>query len=629
MDERIRMLALSRCLVRQRLPVACALIVTLAGVIKRTAAQSTVAGPAVMQVGQAAPRSARGDSALGQQSQGMGGGPPATQVIRLVSSVTATQRTDARAVEPNDALRPTPSGTPLLQPSELPRAAGNGADYGARSSSVGGGPRLQAAPLEATDLPLPLNLASALQLADVRPLIVAAAQASAWVAEAQLQRANVIKIPELDIGTVYVRHDGFGPDFNRGVNNPVFGLPGGGGPLNQNLNAMWVGGSLYAVFPMTDAIFQPLVARQVLDARRFDIQAAKNDALLATANTYFQVHQARGQYAGAIDVVKRGEALVDRVARLSEDLVPKIEVDRALQMLADMQQHAVLARQAWRVASANLTEILRLDPRVVIVPLEPDRLQITLFDPARPLDELMPIAMRSRPEIASQRALIRAAQQGIRQEKNRPLLPTILVTGFQTPGDMRMQATFFGLGSGASMNNWSLRDDVSMQAIWQLEGLGLGNLARIKKQRGMESNAIIDLYKLQDAVVAEVTRSQANLQSAAVRVIEAERSLREAIITFDGNYEGLTQTKRFGNVLVQVYRPQEVVISLENLRVAYDQYFGTVADYNRAQFELFHALGYPAREVSALRPPGNSVPVDTNRPTYLPPVGVGPPPATR
>jgi len=29
---------------------------------------------------------------------------------------------------------------------------------------------------------------------------------------------------------------------------------------------------------------------------------------------------------------------------------------------------------------------------------------------------------------------------------------------------------------------------------------------------------------------------------------------------------------------------------------AYDQYFGTVADYNRAQFELFHALGYPARK---------------------------------
>ena len=105
--------------------------------------------------------------------------------------------------------------------------------------------------------------------------------------------------------------------------------------------------------------------------------------------------------------------------------------------------------------------------------------------------------------------------------------------------------------------------------------------------------------------------------------------MSKALITFEGNYEGLAQTKRFGNVLVQIYRPQEVVIALEHLLTAYNQYFSTVADYNRAQFEMFHALGYPAREVAALRPPGDAEPVDTSRPGYLPPVGVGPPPAPR
>ena len=52
--------------------------------------------------------------------------------------------------------------------------------------------------------------------------------------------------------------------------------------------------------------------------------------------------------------------------------------------------------------------------------------------------------------------------------------------------------------------------------------------------------------------------------------------------------------------------------------MAFDEYFTTVADYNRAQFELFHALGYPAREVALLRPPGEVLPVDTARPAYLP-----------
>ena len=82
--------------------------------------------------------------------------------------------------------------------------------------------------------------------------------------------------------------------------------------------------------------------------------------------------------------------------------------------------------------------------------------------------------------------------------------------------------------------------------------------------------------------------------------------MRTAIITFNGNFEGLQQTTRLGNVLVLVNRPQEAVFALQLLKVAFDQYFTTVAEYNRAQFELFHALGYPARELAQLRPPGES-----------------------
>ena len=233
----------------------------------------------------------------------------------------------------------------------------------------------------------------------------------------------------------------------------------------------------------------------------------------------------------------------------------------------------------------------------MVEPMEHDHLQITLINPARALDELMPIALTNRPELAAQRAMIRAAEETVRREKNRPLLPTVYLTGFQSPGQMRMQGEVFGLGQGSKMNNWSLRDDVSMQLIWSLDGLGLGNLARIKQQRGVQSRTIVDLRRIQDAVVADVNRAQADLQSAAVRMLEAERSMREALITFDGNYEGLAQTQRFENMLVQVYRPQEAVMALENLLVAYDQYFGTVAEYNRAQFEMFHALGYPARSL--------------------------------
>ncbi|MBV8555841.1 MAG: TolC family protein, partial [Planctomycetaceae bacterium] len=278
--------------------------------------------------------------------------------------------------------------------------------------------------------------------------------------------------------------------------------------------------------------------------------------------------------------------------------------------------------------SANLTQVLRLDPRAVVEPLEHDHTQVTLIDPGRPLDDLMPIALTNRPELASRRALVAAAEEGIRREKARPLLPLVLLNGFQSAG-MLIQGGLFALGPNSSLNQWTGREDTSIQLIWQLENFGFGNLARIKAQRGHESRAIIDLRRTQDMVAADVTRAYARLQSATARVLQADRALRTGIITFNGHLEGLGQTRRLANVLVLTFRPQEAVYSLELLNVAFDEYFTTVAEYNRAQFELFHALGYPAQEVTSLRTPGEVLAVDTARPPYLPPVGNGPPPATR
>jgi hypothetical protein len=37
------------------------------------------------------------------------------------------------------------------------------------------------------------------------------------------------------------------------------------------------------------------------------------------------------------------------------------------------------------------------------------------------------------------------------------------------------------------------------------------------------------------------------------------------------------------------------VASLQGLAQAYADYYGAIADYDRAQFRLYHALGHPAQ----------------------------------
>jgi outer membrane protein TolC len=516
---------------------------------------------------------------------------------------------------------------------------------------------LRPPPLEPGDLRLPINLATALRLADARPIIVAAAGASAWVSEAELQKAKVLWVPSLNLGADFIRHDGYGPDFNRGVNIPagenILGQNSPGSfarPLNNNINLFFAGGGMtftpstpnyfYQPTPgrpllpspqmqmLTDIIFEPLRARQNLNSARWDIQSAKNNALFMTAQAYFNVHKHRGQYAVAVDAVQRGRKLVAEIAALSRDLVPAVEIDRARNLLADLEQTAVSARQNWRIASASLTQVLRLDPRAVVEPLESDHLQITLIDPSRSLDDLIPIGLTNRPELASHQALVQATLVAIRREKLRPLMPSLLFNGFETPYEL-MQAMAYGEGSGGKLNLWSFRDDITPQVLFMAENSGLGNLADVKEQRGMASAMIVELFKIQDSVAADVTRAQADLQSAAARVVQSEREVRGALVNYNGNVEGLRQTRRFGNVLIQIFRPQEAVFALQLLMTAYDNYITTVAEYNTAQFELFHALGYPAREISFLRQPGATLPVNTTRPDYLPPVGTGAPPATR
>jgi len=154
-------------------------------------------------------------------------------------------------------------------------------------------------------------------------------------------------------------------------------------------------------------------------------------------------------------------------------------------------------------------------------------------------------------------------------------------------------------------------------------------MARVKQQRGNESAAIVELRRRQDEVAADVMRAMARVQSAAARVHQADRALRTGIIAFNGHLEGLGQTRRFGDVLVLTFRPQEAVYSLDMLSRAFNEYFSTVAEYNRSQFDLFHALGYPANEMTLLKQPGEPLPVNVDRPAYLPQVGHGPPPATR
>ena len=449
---------------------------------------------------------------------------------------------------------------------------------------------------ESAEKSLPINLATALQLVDGRPLIVEAARAGETIAYSRLEQANVLWLPDVLLGSDYQRHDGAAQRTTGEV------------AINSR-NQLMAGGGLKAVFGLTDAIYAPLAAQQVYRARTYDVQAAQNDALLGVTDAYFQVQESRGVLAGYLDTTSKGRELVKKVRGLGLGLTAPIEVDRAEAAFAELEQQTIIARGEWRMDSANLTRILRLDPAAVVVPTEPPHLKVTIVSPDEGLDQLIPDGLLTRPELASQRAELLAAGDRVQQERMRPWIPNLVMQGSSNPGST-LGGTIYGANLVGNDPTWAGRSDWDFQVLWQLDNLGAGNVAAIHERNGEQQSAAIELARIRDFVASDIVKSHAQVLAADARVKQAEIGLAAARTSFDGNLKGLGETIRSGDQLQLTIRPQEATAALRQLLQAYINYYSSVNDYNRAQFRLYHAIGYPAQRIVSDKAWGEPQPMD-------------------
>jgi hypothetical protein len=113
-------------------------------------------------------------------------------------------------------------------------------------------------------------------------------------------------------------------------------------------------------------------------------------------------------------------------------------------------------------------------------------------------------------------------------------------------------------------------------------------------------------------VDAEVLQARSRGLRSRARYLQAELGLREARASADKNLQGVGQLRRNGEMVSLMFRPQEAVQSLQALSNAYNDFYLAVAERNRAQFQMYRALGNPAQ---ALDPPAETEP---DRPEALP-----------
>lgn len=488
-----------------------------------------------------------------------------------------SQRDQAASEPPHVDLPPLPEAGEVIRPLRpaplpIPGPASRGLPPGGMDAAMPKG--------------LAINLATAMQLSGATPLDIATAVAEVERALAQQLQARVLWVPNANGGIDYFRHDGVQQNLFEGKNFQLGrqSFMVGGGPT------LWVG--------LADAIFQPLAARRVVAARTADLQAARNDSLYAVAQSFFELQAARGRLLGVGASISRAELLVNFAQGLAPSLIAPLEINRARTELQSLRQTQQAAIRDWRVASAKLAEILLLDPATLFEPIEPPFLQVTFISPDQSAEDLMPVALNNRPEIAAQRELLIAAEQILRQEKSRPFLPQLIVISPSTTTGL-LPFGNFSAGAERMLNTNGQRGDIEVAAVWQLQNAGLGNIGRIRQSRAERNVASIAVTRTLFRVRSEVSQAVARLQTARVRVVETEEGVLQAIESADKNFIGLRETARpAGQLLRLIVRPQEVVAAIIALNVAYQQYSDAVNEYNAAQFEVYRALGQPAQWVT-------------------------------
>ena len=436
---------------------------------------------------------------------------------------------------------------------------------------------------------LPIDLPTALRVAGVRPLDIATAEAGVNQARGLLTQARVLWIPNINGGMGYYHHD----NGNQNLFN--------GQGFDKSTNALIVGGGPTLSVGGADAIFAPLAARRVVNSRDADVQTARNNSVFSVAQAYFTLQQARGRIGGLEATLVRADRLVEFTRGLAPSLIAPLEINRAEAEALSLRQDLELARRDERVASAQLAEILLLDPEVVLTPLEPPFLQMSLIPCDERVQDLVMVGLKNRPELASRRELLVAAEQLVRREVSRPFIPNVIMTTPGTANAGLLSAGQFYTGSGSgNLNNHSSREDFTLALVWQLQNGGFGNVGLIRQRKAEQQAAAIEVTRVVYRVRSEVSQALARLQTARARVPQSEEGLRQATESADKNFVGLRQTARpAGQLLTLVVRPQEVNASIIALNTAFLQYFTAIANYNTAQFEVYRALGQPGQWVTA------------------------------
>jgi outer membrane protein TolC len=436
-----------------------------------------------------------------------------------------------------------------------------------------------------------IDLPNALRLVNTSSPTIALARERVQEAYARLRQAQVLWLPTLQTGPAYTHHDGV-LQTSRGelvkVSKSSF-FEGGGAALSVH---------------SSDALFGPLIARQLVEAQIAASRAVRDQVQLDAALTYLDLLRVYGALAISADTLDRVNYMARSAESAAKNNISKTgaDINRArAELHVRLEERIELEGEAAAV-SARLAQILFLEPTVDLRPADLAILPITLVPiDGVALEDLVATGLMNRPELAESRSLVAAALARWRQARVSPLLPRLEAS--YLAGTFGGGTNFVPGSDPDRLANFAGRDDLTAQAIWELPGLGAGYIAQTRVQRSLYNQANIHVAEVEAQVAAEVTAAAKVALSRRRALADAQGAVRQAEIMWDK-----LKKASFGVALEGgKFDPLEPLLAEQALAQARQLYLTQVIEYDKAQFRLYRAMGQPPM---AALPKSAAIPVD-------------------
>ena len=407
------------------------------------------------------------------------------------------------------------------------------------------------------DKTIPVNLPTILKLAGANNLTIKQYELQYQLSLAQIDKAKEWYLPTISVGPTMHYLNGAAMQTTGAILSDV------------TQKELWFGAGIVGELDFNSGIFNVMAKKQESAAVKYENQAQRNTVILDAVSDYYDLMVAQFNYAQLFNLLSQADTLTDQI---------KVQVDAGIRyqseyLLAQSNYnhiHVELtdAQVQMREKSDALLSILNIDTAALLVSSDTGIAPIQVVQGAADTG-IMSQYVQNRPEYKGMQAELNSIQAERKTTTVGLLLPKLEVG---TPDAL------LGAFGEPYYNTYTL--DAGL--LWSIpigRIIYKGDLKKYNAEINMQQN---NMQQFGNDVQQQVNDARAQIELSMEQIEYSKQSLTQS-------NKALTQSierERLGTVLpFEVFQSEQFYVQAE------DDYLKAVSDYNKAEYELYVALG--------------------------------------